>query len=122
MKTHYWIFVVLLMFTVKISSAQTTCNEIIRYVKLESKGQTYDSPDSKLISEVTFYNYIDSRNKTSVYAVVLTKNSSQKYVYLINTYARASYVKHYKKNTRKAFLDYIHPYNNQLNCGLKSID
>ncbi len=117
MKNHVWIFMLVCILTTGITTAQTSCSKIKSYVKLESKGDTYQIRNSSFISKITFHKVKDQYNKLHYYAIVRFNNAYKDYVYEVNADTKSSFVKQYKKDAKRAFMNNIHPYNNRLYCG-----
>jgi hypothetical protein len=98
-------------------SAQTSCKELMDYVKADNYGTTYTSYSSDAISQVAFYNVTDDNYKTSYFAIVRFKSSYTDYIYQVGSDTKFNYSKDYNDSAGKAFWDYIEPYSETLGCG-----
>lgn len=117
MKNHVWIFVIAVLFSAKITTAQTSCSKIKSYVKLESKGDALQIINNSFLSKITFHEFTDQYNKSHYYAIVRFTNTYKDYVYQVNADTKRSFKEQYRKDPKKAFMNLIHPYNNRLYCG-----
>lgn len=106
------------MFSIGILNlnAQTSCSDIIEYVKSESYGSTYYSYDSDAISQVTFYEVTDDNYITYYFAIVRFTSSYTDYIYQVSSDTKFNYSIYYLDSAGKAFWNYIQPYNKQLGC------
>lgn len=98
------------------TSAQTSCYEIIDYVKSKSYGTTYYSYNSDAISQVAFYNFTDDSYNTYYFAIVRFTSSYNEYIYQVGSNTKFNYSLNYNNSAGKAFWEYIQPYNDNLNC------
>ena len=103
------------LFGLSTSNAQSTCQELIDYVKSESYGTTYMSYNSDAISQVTFYTVVDGYDYY-YFAIVRFANSYQDYIYQVASNTKSNYSMNYLTSAGKAFWKYIQPYNDNLNC------
>tara|TARA_R110002072_G_scaffold261258_1_gene419939 strand:- start:94687 stop:95046 length:360 start_codon:yes stop_codon:yes gene_type:complete len=114
MKT-FLLFVIASLFTLNIS-AQTSCSELMNYVKSESYGSTYYSYSSDAISQVTFYEVTDKSYNTFYFAIVRFTSSFKEYLYQVGSRTKFNYSLAYLDSAGKAFWKYIAPYNDNLEC------
>lgn len=108
--------------------AQSSCEEIMEYVKSKNNGTTYTSYNSDAISKVTFYSIKVTIYSTNVYcetlyfAIVCFKkeysNSCNEYIYQVGSDTKFNYSYDYNNSAGKAFWKYIQPYSKNLGCGL----
>lgn len=99
-----------------------SCDDLIKYVKSQSTGTSYDSPLSTAISKVTFYNIVIDY-ETHYFAIVCFKSSEyslgcNEYIYAVGNTTETSYSMNYINSAGKAFWKYIQPFNGVLNCGV----
>lgn len=111
----YIIFVVLII-GILDGSAQTSCSDLIEYVESESYGTTYYSYGSEAISKVTFYEVVDKNYNTYYFAIVRFTSSYKDYIYQVGSNTKVNYSMNYLHSAGKAFWNYIHPYNDVLDC------
>lgn len=97
-------------------NAQTSCSDIIKYVKSKSYGSTYYSYDSDAISQITFYEVSDDSYNTYYFAIVRFTSSYTDYIYQVGSNTKFNYSMDYMDSAGKAFWKYIQPYNENLNC------
>lgn len=119
MRNYIIIFAFVLFFSFENVNSQTTCSEIIEYVKSNSYGTTYYSFNSEAISQVTFYEIRDNNFKTYYFAIVKFTSSYQEYIYQVSSNTKFNYSMHYSESAGKAFWKYIQPFNEILNCAPK---
>lgn len=95
-----------------------TCDEVMKFVKSESYGTTYNSYNSDAISKVTFYDVmIDYQNY--YFAIVCFKKEyygCSEYIYQVSSNTKMYYSMNYLNSAGKAFWKYIQPYNENLGC------
>ena len=72
-------------------NSQSSCSELIDYIKSESYGTTYSSFGSEAISSVTFYQLNDDNYNTYYYAVVKFSNSYNEYIYQVASNTKSNY-------------------------------
>lgn len=101
------------------AKAQSSCEEMMSYVKSKSYGSSYVSYDSDAISKVTFYD-VSIDYKYYYFAIVCFKNkysyNCSEYIYQVSSNTKLNYSLHYQDSAGKAFWEYIQPYNKQLGC------
>lgn len=97
-------------------NAQTSCSELISYVKANGYGTTYYSYDSDAISQVTFYEVTDDNYTTYYFAIVRFTSSYTDYIYRVGSNTKSNYSFNYMDSAGKAFWKYIQPYNEVLDC------
>lgn len=101
------------------SAAQTSCDDLIDYVKSNSYGTTYTSYTSTAISKVTFYN-VTIDYKSYYFAIVCFKReysySCNEYIYQVGSNTKFNYAMAYNDSAGKAFWKYIEPYSDVLGC------
>ncbi len=97
--------------------AQSTCGEMIDYVKTNSYGTTYYSPNSDAISQVSFYDVTDGNYNTYYFAIVRFKSSFTDYIYQVGSNTKSNYAVNYTDSAGKAFWNAIEPYSDVLDCG-----
>lgn len=93
-----------------------TCEEFMEYVKSESYGTTYYSYGSDAITKVTFHEITDENYRTYYFAIVQFTSSFKEYIYQVGSNTKFKYSMNYLDSAGKAFWNYIHPYNDNLNC------
>ena len=100
-------------------SAQTSCDDLIDYVKSNSYGTTYTSYTSTAISKVTFYN-VTIDYKSYYFAIVCFKReysySCNEYINQVGSNTKFNYAMAYNDSAGKAFWKYIEPYSDVLGC------
>jgi len=110
-----------LIFAANIISAkaQSSCQEIMEYVKSENSGTTYINYTSTAINKVTFYD-ITIDYKYYYFAIVCFKQeysyTCSEYIYQVDSNTKFNYSLHYLESAGEAFWKFIHPYNKNLNC------
>lgn len=111
-------YFLVLIFTMGLLSlkAQSSCSDIMEYVKSKDYGSTYSSYSSDAISQVTFYEVTDENYNTYYFAVVRFTSSYTDYIYQVNSRTKFNYSMDYLDSAGKAFWKYIQPYNETLNC------
>ncbi|WP_435412697.1 hypothetical protein [Psychroserpens mesophilus] len=97
-------------------NAQSSCSELIDYVKSNSYGSTYYSYDSDAISQVTFYEVTDDNYNTYYFALVRFTSSYTDYIYRVGSNTKSNYSFDYMDSAGKAFWEHIQPYNEVLDC------
>lgn len=97
-------------------NAQTSCSELMTYVKSESFGSAYTSFGSDAISQVTFHELTDDSYNTYYYAIVRFTSSYNEYIYQVASNTKSNYTRNYMSSAGKAFWSYIQPYNENLGC------
>lgn len=112
------LFFLILNFGFFSSNAQS-CQEIMDYVKSNSRGITYYSPTSDAIYKVTFHDlYIDY--KYYYFAIVCFKRdysfNCDEYIYQVGSNTKMYYSMNYIDSAGKAFWEYIQPYSDNLGC------
>lgn len=116
------IIILILMFGVFSAKAQTSCEDLIEYVKSKSYGTTYYSYSSSAIEKVTFYDVMIDY-KYYYFAVVCFKQqysyTCKEYIYHVSSRTKLDYSSNYTKSAGEAFWKYIQPYNENLECGTK---
>ena len=95
---------------------QTSCSDLIKYVKSNDYGRTYYSYDSDAITQVTFYKITDNNYNTYYFAIVQFTSSYTNYIYQVGPNTQLNYSMDYMDSAGKAFWKYIQPYNENLNC------
>lgn len=99
--------------------AQSSCEEIMEYVKSESYGTTYSSYNSSAISKVTFYEIMIDY-QYYYFAIVCFKSEysygCSEYIYQVSSNTKFNYSMNYMESAGKAFWEYIQPYNKSLGC------
>jgi len=86
-----------------ISLGQSSCNEIIDNVKSNGRGQTFFSPSSEAISQVTFYD-VTIEYKTYYFAIVkFTSNFYKEYIYQVGNNTKMNYSMNYLTSAGKSF-------------------
>ena len=102
-----------------LGAQSQTCEELIDFVKSESYGTTYNSPLSDAISKVTFYTVSIDYN-THYFAIVCFKSNysyqCSEYIYQVAYDTKINYSMNYLDSAGTAFWNYIHPYNENLDC------
>src|SRR5690606_32801360 len=98
-------------------NAQSSCEEVMKYVKSSGYGSTYTTYDSEAISKVTFYQ-ISIDYKTHYFAIVCFKKSYSctEYIYQVGSETKLNYSLNYLSSAGEAFWKYIQPYNANLKC------
>jgi hypothetical protein len=97
-------------------NAQTSCYELISYVKANGYGSTYYSYNSDAISQVTFYEVTDDNYTTYYFAIVRFSSSYTDYIYRVSSNTKSNYSFNYMDSAGQAFWKYIQPYNEVLDC------
>jgi hypothetical protein len=115
-----YLIILLLTFGSINVKAQSSCEEIMQFVKSKDNGTTYTSYNSDAISKVTFYSiYVDY--KTLYFAIVCFKKeysySCNEYIYQVGSDTKFNYSYDYYNSAGKAFWKYIQPYSKNLGCG-----
>ena len=105
-----------LLIGIQALNAQTSCYEIMEYVKSESYGSTYYSFDSEAISQVTFYEITDDSYNTFYFATVQFTSSYNEYIYQVGSNTKFNYSMDYMNSSGKAFWQHIQPYSDVLDC------
>lgn len=116
MKVNIASIVVLIITVFQITTAQTSCADLIDYVESKDYGITYYSYSSDAISQVTFYEVTDDSFNSYYFAVVRFTSSYQNYIYQVSSSTKYNYSLNYLNSAGKAFWKYIAPYNNVLGC------
>lgn len=109
------LFLLLIIGGITQFKAQTSCNEILNFVKSKGYGTTYYSPNSEAIRQVTFYN-VQIEYKIYYFAVVKFTSSYNDYIYQVSSNTKYNYSLAYLNSAGKAFWEYIEPYNKVLGC------
>lgn len=118
MKNYLLIIAITLLIGVQQANAQTSCSEMIRYVKSNSSGLKFTSYGSDAISQVTFYEFTDRIANRHYYAIVRFTSSNKDYIYQVASGTKSNYSLNYSNSAGKAFWKYIEPYKSNLNCGI----
>ena len=116
MKNYFLLITITLFIGILKSSSQTSCSELIEYVKSQSYGSPYYSYDSDAISQVTFYEVVDDSYNSFYFAIVRFTSSYKEYIYQVSSNTKLNYSMDYFDSAGKAFWKYIQPYNENLNC------
>ncbi len=98
-------------------NAQTSCVDLIEYVKSKSYGSTFYSYSSDAISQAAFYDVTDDNYNTFYFVVVRFTSSYTDYIYQVGSDTKTSYSMYYNDSAGKAFWTYIEPYSDVLDCG-----
>lgn len=113
-----FLFYLILFFGISSTiNAQSSCQDIIDYVKSEGYGSTYYSYSSDAITQVTFYDVTDDSYNTYYFAIVRFTSSYTDYIYQVGSNTRNNYSMDYLNSAGKAFWNYIEPYSDNLGCG-----
>ena len=109
----------MLAFGVSSLNAQTSCSEMMAFVKSKSSGTSYTSYDSEAISKVTFYN-VSIDYKSYYFAIVCFKKeysySCNEYIYQVGSNTKFNYSLDHYNSAGKAFWKHIQPYSDVLDC------
>lgn len=110
------IFLFLFAFGLLNLNAQTSCSELIDFVKSKDYGTTYSSYSSDAITKVTFYSVYEDY-KYYYFAIVQFTSSYKEYIYQVSSNTKSNYSYDYYDSAGKAFWKHIQPYNGNLKCG-----
>lgn len=97
-------------------NAQTSCDELLTYVKSKDFGMRYSSFDSDAIRQVSFHEIRDENYKTYYFAIVQFTSSYKEYIYQVNYDTKGKYTSKYRSSAGEAFWNFIHPYRKTLGC------
>tara|TARA_R110002051_G_scaffold105747_1_gene178811 strand:+ start:1330 stop:1695 length:366 start_codon:yes stop_codon:yes gene_type:complete len=97
-------------------NAQSSCSEMMKYVKSKGYGSSFSSFGSDAISKVTFYEITDENYKRYYYAIVQFTSSYKEYIYQVASNTKSNYSRNYMSSAGKAFWSFIQPYNENLGC------
>tara|TARA_R110002072_G_scaffold66499_4_gene164018 strand:- start:52753 stop:53118 length:366 start_codon:yes stop_codon:yes gene_type:complete len=113
---------ILLLFTfllLTFSAKSQTCSELMKSIKSNYYGTTYNSYTSEAISKVTFYE-VPIDYQTHYFAIVCFKREysygCSEYLYQVGSSRKLYYSLNYMSSAGKAFWKYIQPYNENLGC------
>lgn len=109
------VFAFFFCFSIFNLNAQTSCEDVIKYVKSKDYGTTYYSYSSEAIRKVTFYSVYENY-KYYYFAIVQFTSSYKEYIYQVGSNTKLNYSYSYLDSAGKAFWEYIHPYNGVLDC------
>ncbi|WP_379964610.1 hypothetical protein [Epilithonimonas sp. UC225_85] len=110
------IFLVIITFFFVSINAQSSCNEILESVKSNGRAQTFFSPSSEAVSQITFYD-VTVEYKTYYFAVVkFSSNLYKEYIYQVGSNTKMNYSMNYLTSAGKSFWKFIAPYNENLKC------
>jgi hypothetical protein len=96
-----------------------SCDELMKYVKVNGYGTTYNSLTSDAISKVTFYEMAIDYNYYYFAIVCFERKhtySCDEYLYVVNSNTKFNYATNYQSSAGQAFWDYIQPHNANLGC------
>ncbi|WP_313267420.1 hypothetical protein [Epilithonimonas vandammei] len=97
-------------------NAQSSCSEIIDLAKANGRSQTFFSPSSEAISQVTFYDVNIDYNTLHFAIVKFTSNYYKEYIYQVGSNTKMNYSMNYITSAGKSFWKFIEPYNQNLKC------
>src|SRR5680860_508931 len=87
---RYFLFLIFVVGTLNMK-AQTSCSDMIEYVKSKGYGSTYSSYSSDAISQVTFYEISDDSYNTYYFAIVRFTSSYTDYIYQVGSRTQFNY-------------------------------
>lgn len=112
------LFSLWIIFSSGVATGQS-CEELIEFVRNDSYGNTYSSPLSDAISEVSFYT-TTIEYKTYYFAIVCFKAKYSygctEYIYQVGSNTKVNYSMNYLNSAGEAFWKYIQPHHRNLKC------
>lgn len=99
-----------------LAQAQSSCTEIMSYVKSQSYGTSYYSFNSEAISSVSFHSVTTESYDRLYFAIVQFKSSYKEYIYQVDSNTERNYLLNYQTSAGRAFFAYIDPYSEVLGC------